>query len=282
MRKVIFITFCLILLFNYGFAQTNWQEITAPPGTSHTRVHFYDDLNGFVIANEKYLYKTTDGATTWTLLDIPIGSSGKIQDLHLFEDNTTMIAVGPNFVEQYGRIFKSTDCGETWEVKYDLPLRYFKGVYFFNESLGWAWADKMYDSYLYKTEDAGETWTEIYTTNKWLRKLFFISENVGWRCSRAGGHIAKTEDGGYTWADQLNVPGINEGMNDIVFLDELVGFAAGDDRSFLKTIDGGENWEFLSSAIDPGILPHASESDWAVKDIHFINENEGWIIGGPC
>ena len=281
MKKIIFKTLILILFANYGFSQTNWQEITGPPGSSLNRVQFYDELNGYVIANETKLYKTIDGAESWTYLNIDMGLGGKVGNFHLFGDNTTLIATGLNYTQEYGRIFKSTDGGDNWEIKLELDLRYFKGVYFLNQTVGWAWSEKYPNSYLYRTDDQGETWTEIYITSKKLMNLFFLDENVGWRCSRAGGHVAKTEDGGYTWVDQLNATGVG-GINDVFFLDEQMGYAAGDDRALLKTMDGGVNWEFLSSANDPGILPPESATDWAVLDIHFIDENVGWIIGGPC
>ncbi len=282
MKRLLLSIVVAILCLNNGFCQTDWEEINAPPGTSHNRVQFTDYQTGYVIANETNLYKTTDGAQTWSLLNVPIGSGGKIQAFHIFGDNTTIIALGPNYTQQYGRIFKSTDAGETWEIVWDLPVRYFKGVHFLNDSVGWAWADKMFDSYLYKTEDAGETWNEIFVTNKWIRSLCFLTKNIGWRCSRAGGHIAKTTDGGITWTDQLNLTGIDEGMNDIIFLDEQLGFAAGDERTLLKTTDGGENWQYLSSEENPGILPDEVATDWAIKDIYFVNDQVGWIVGGPC
>ena len=85
--------------------------------------------------------------------------------------------------------------------------------------------------------------------------LFFASENVGYTTG-VRGTMRKTLDGGKTWRIIHGMEGMGTRaiMRTLYFVNELVGFAAGDgdynpfqnidnDAEFLRTYDGGLTWE---------------------------------------
>ena len=56
----------------------------------------------------------------------------------------------------------------------------------------------------------------------------------------------------------------------IDFVDDNTGWVAGEDRTVLKTSDGGENW--VAQTVPP-------QAGYFLKDISFIDSNEGWVAG---
>ena len=176
---------------------------------------------------------------------------------------------------------KSEDGGNTWEVKlFDVALDFYE-LYFYDENTGFLCTNAR--NY-YSTTDGGETWTfsEEMPPN-WINNFYFINEDTGWICG--GGdylYIAKTTDGGVSWETQLQDT-MPEYMNiiDIEFVNELKGFASAGNRTFLTTTDGGDTWEYIATAEDEGVLV-GLPADYRIMDIEFIDENLGWITGGPC
>jgi photosystem II stability/assembly factor-like uncharacterized protein len=62
--------------------------------------------------------------------------------------------------------------------------------------------------------------------------------------------------------------GVGDDLNDVMFLNPLVGYAVGAQSTILKTTDGGWTWTRLGERRERG-----SNYRW----VHFLNENEGWV-----
>ncbi|XOV67512.1 MAG: YCF48-related protein [Fluviicola sp.] len=71
--------------------------------------------------------------------------------------------------------------------------------------------------------------------------------------------------------NQVTVP-TQEKLNDIQFVDNLVGYIAGDNLTLLKTTDGGINWINLS----PQGLPNQGPTDH-IQEIEFVDANIGYL-----
>jgi photosystem II stability/assembly factor-like uncharacterized protein/alpha-tubulin suppressor-like RCC1 family protein len=71
----------------------------------------------------------------------------------------------------------------------------------------------------------------------------------------------------YIWELQNPLPTSNT-LNDIVFLDTLVGYAVGGGGTIIKTTDGGETW--LNLLRNP---------DFDLVDAEFINKDTGFVVG---
>ncbi|HEX8563061.1 MAG TPA: YCF48-related protein [Flavobacterium sp.] len=80
--------------------------------------------------------------------------------------------------------------------------------------------------------------------------VFFLNENLGWAANGNAAEVYKTTDGGTTWTLQLseaNLGSNNFYFRNVEFLNENIGFVGTLNGVFLKTIDGGNNWEEVTN-----------------------------------
>lgn len=112
------------------------------------------------------------------------------------------------------------------------------------------------------SDDMGATWTQAPSpTRQMLTAVDFVDANNGW----AVGHdslILHTSDAGETWDIQYRDPALEESRDeqaggllerplmDVWFRNANTGFAVGAYGLFLRTDDGGQNWEELPDLVD--------------------------------
>lgn len=127
------------------------------------------------------------------------------------------------------------------------------------------------------SDDNGENWTQAESpTRQMLTAVDFVDGQKGW----AVGHdslILHTSNAGESWEIQYRDPTLDEARDeqaggllerplmDVWFRDANTGFAAGAYGLFLRTDDGGENWEELPDLIDNEFGFHYNAMT-AVKD----------------
>jgi photosystem II stability/assembly factor-like uncharacterized protein len=108
---------------------------------------------------------------------------------------------------------------------------------------------------IYTTGDGGNSWMlrsyfQAPTNTAPFYKLHFINDTVGW-VGAYNEKIFSTRNGGATWLPQrdLDLSGdYGHPIFDIKFLDESTGFAVSNRfNGFLKTTDGGINWNEVNS-----------------------------------
>ncbi len=107
----------------------------------------------------------------------------------------------------------------------------------------WEWANP---------KPGGETYNDA----------FFIDDQTGWIVGQKG-QILKTSDGGLSWIAQES--GTEDPLQDICFLDALVGYTGGGFNVF-KTEDGGAHWQKL-----------ALTTNGSINTLFFISKNKGWL-----
>ena len=192
------------------------------------KILFNDPLNGFLLSQSKVM-KTVDGGFTW--MEIPLNNFVRNdyypiwKDIY-FKDKSTGYIVGyeGGQVEQEGIILKSTDGGISWDRKHinwtseggeENRLHELSDIEFVNEKLGFIVGKRRfadyYNSSLYKTNDAGETWhtvsIDVSIDGDWdqFSQINFVNQNEGWisgyRINTNGNnsYLLKTIDGGKTW-----------------------------------------------------------------------------------
>src|SRR6185436_12602062 len=71
----------------------------------------------------------------------------------------------------------------------------FDDIYFVNDSTGWAVNG---DGQIYRTADAGDSWTLQLTSGYYFRSVEFLNDSVGFTGTLSG-EVLKTEDAGQTW-----------------------------------------------------------------------------------
>lgn len=248
-------------------AMAQWVRQRTEPVYSLEDVYFTDVDTGYAVGVIGTALKTTDGGTTWTVLEPGISASlRKVQ----FVGADTGFAVG-----NAGTFIKTTNGGASWT---SLPLANegsaVDGVYFKTGQEGFViQGDK-----ILRTTDGGEQWETVYTYDGAIlyygfRQLKFVSPHtayaIGGFSSSYGntGEVCKSEDGGLTWR---RVSGAQP-MGDLIasaFPDALTGYLTDLSRTLYKTTDGAETWEVVPTAGLP-----------LFYNLHFVSPDTGYGVG---
>jgi photosystem II stability/assembly factor-like uncharacterized protein len=100
-----------------------------------------------------------------------------------------------------------------------------------------------------------------------LYSIYFVNAETGWAVGDQG-VILHTSNGGVKWFQQYNSNDISKQLRTVYFVDSLNGWAAGENL-FLKTTNGGTNWESINS-----------QSSNSFNCLYFLNKNVGWAGKG--
>lgn len=173
-----------------------------------------------------------------------------------------------------GTILNTTDGGITWNEQTTPPNNTYYCVYFSDAMHGWAGG---FGGRLIHTTDGGSNWINgTAGTNKFRYDLYFINADSGWVVGGDHGsyptfnpnrEIYFTSNGGITWVTQYAQSGETP-LNAVYFIDKNNGFAVGETGAIMKTTNGGNYW-FQSATI----------SSYELRDIVFVNQNTGWMVG---
>ncbi len=197
-------------------------------------------------------------------------------------------AISPSFYmwvceQESSHCFRSLDLGRTW---YDLGRpnlteRLLYDIFFLDDTLGWISAE---GGYIFYTNDGGESWrTQNQGGTKFAQRIFMLNERLGWIASGEA-IILKTTNGGEEWEQIIlpnpPFPADTVDFYGVFFIDSLTGWAVagrypvGDtfingQGYIAKSSDGGTSWRLL-----------LRDTIFDFFDCFFIDENEGWVVGG--
>ncbi|MFL5729858.1 MAG: YCF48-related protein [Cytophagaceae bacterium] len=183
------------------------------------------------------LYKSIDGGISWTADKIPYTLS------YLFYVEKDLYAVSGAL--SYDYIIKSNDFGKTWAELTKTGRSFLTGVYFVNESIGYAVG---WQGTILKTVDGGKNWKEQSSgTQNGLTCVHFVDSLTGY-VSGWNQMVLKTIDGGEHWSIVTSGPDGSPAYHGIYFKNKDIGFAMGD-TDYLssasvisRTEDGGRTW----------------------------------------
>lgn len=267
MKKLFFILLTFIIISFTGILHSqqndNWKWLNpSPQGNTIYDIDFINDDLGFSVGAFGTVIKTVDGGVTWTQMNTNFNTN--IHSLDFVDEMTGYI--GGN-----GQMFKRTqDGGLNWtdiQLPSD-PDFYVVSIQFVNANTGYVLGFFQLENRIWKTTDAGETWTTMPDPEAdYLDKLYFFDENYGFGIGGSlGDEIVKTTNGGVNWQliDHFSYPK----MSAIHFFDQNNGLVAGNDGCVLLTNDAGETWTRTGS---PTSLD--------VTTLLFTDQNTGYGIG---
>jgi photosystem II stability/assembly factor-like uncharacterized protein len=255
-----------------------WSRRTAVPGTRATDamfvpkdVAFTTPTEGVAATSQGRVYRTTDGAVSWTLVR---NDPGVIEDV-VFVTPSVGFAVGSH------RVLRTTDGGVTWEERAT-------GTALFSircADTSVCLATTPSGQSLMRTTDGGATLTPVSPSSKKLLAVAFasglfavaagedgttvLSSNAGATWAPVGvrlsqtftriraissslvlavgpnGTLARSTDGGRTWSE-LGVS-TSEDVIDASFADVFVGYAVDAAGTVLRTDNGGVSWQILNT-----------------------------------
>ena len=171
-------------LFKTTNAGTNWLINFSTSQFTINDVQFVNENYGWFVG-AYYTYKTTNGGTTWTMINQDDYSNNSLSFLN---EQTGYIGSGSG-------LKKTTNGGTNWSYFYG-SFSFFN-IKFVNDQTGWA-------DYIYKTTNSGVTWVNQVTlpfSN--VNSFEFINENTGWAVGNNGA-IMKTTNGGNVSVSQIS------------------------------------------------------------------------------
>lgn len=198
-----------------GATWTHQSSAAFDNASSFTNViHMFNENDGYCqgdpINGEFEIYTTTDGGETWTLLDganIPDPESGEMGWTGVADAVGDIAWFGTNT----GRIFKSTDKGQTWSV-YDSGEANVSTISFSDADNGVAICQVTNQTTgtieswtMIKTDDGGETWSAIPVADQYLSDVSAVPGTAGMYVgTKISATIdlnfsAYTQDYGTTW-----------------------------------------------------------------------------------
>jgi photosystem II stability/assembly factor-like uncharacterized protein len=176
-----------------------------------------------------------------------------------FLDQNTGFAAGYS-----GTIMKTTDGGQSWNIKYYPGAYNIKGICFPDENTGYTIE---YNGTIYKTTDGGETWSFLYALeDNNPASIFFTGADTGFIAYSYGGKILKTVNGGLTWISQCPYP--NAGYTSIWFPSDQIGFVVGATGFIMRTSNGGNTW-----------IQQSSGTGKDLNSVRFISATTGFAVG---
>jgi len=251
-------------------AQVGWvPSKIGPAGKDLNTVYFLDSKRGWVAGDNGFLSRTDDGGRTWVKQTVETRDA--INDIYFRSKEDGFLVAGDT-------IFITRDSGLRWsEARRFLPSE-FQGataelysVRFSSKRKGWVVGsisknDRVVDSILVYTDDAGNTWQRQRAPSRFeLIHLDFLDDKHGWIVG-AEGAILYTFDGGQSWTPQRS--DTKATLFHIDFRNEKNGWAVGERGTILRTMDGGETWVPVESKVRATLL-----------SVQFVNDDEGWIVG---
>ncbi len=216
-------------------------------------VHFWNENDGWCqgdpVDGYYEMYTTTDGGDNWIRVsseDIPAPLSGEMGTVGYYDVVGDTVWWGTQCSTSPGRIFKSTDKGNTWTVA-DTPFTSsgWVDVRMKDADNGLAMDKRLAGSYLAETSDGGETWTIVEPTGPFYGyDISYVpgTDNMWISTGAASGASGASYslDGGHSWIDYSEVAGIQ--LLDCDFIEGTIGWAG----SFSVDDETGGVWKYTA------------------------------------
>lgn len=255
---VIFSIFLLCL----GLHSQTWTPLSVGVATEVFHLSFPSNDTGFASLGNGTMRKTVDGGGTWTNVSLPGVYGGAVE---FISGNIGMIGTDSGIV-------RTTNCGASWNLVYSASGLFWNDITFVNSTNGFAAAVGMsFDTFfVFKTLDAGLTWTPCTPIHDWLAStpyLHFRTTSEGYLYG--SDTIYRTTDAGITWS-RVFASNNNAQITALCAADANTTYACDIDIfSVSKSTNGGVTWS-----------PTGQSMASITYSAHFINANFGFMCGG--
>ncbi len=290
-------------------AGSSWDKINSGTGKDIMSMCFVNSSIGYIGGGSQMLRKTVDGGQTWQNIQLPVqgqwDTAYYVMDINFISQNVGYII---GFWLMESKIWKTTDGGNTWSTQTTGGADYLKKSYFLDENTGFAFGGPTYSEVI-KTTNGGTTWQSVSQESYIAYSMHFINALTGvYGC--ADGRVYRTVDGGNTWNYALCPSSLD--ILSIKFIDANTGYGFGTGSVYIKTTDGGMNWdEFpigagsvsqyfdaevtangnLHAVGNYGAMIRSTNSgstfvsqpyvtQHSICDIEFIDQNTGYAVAG--
>ena len=140
-----------------------------------------------------------------------------------------------------GRLIQTFNGGNTFEfIDIDSKLSFYS-IDFKDESSGILTSDS---GYVFITTDKMQTWEKIKIYDNYLNKVKILNENFVYAFNKEA--VLISNDFGKNW--ELVYHNDSSNIEQVNFINQSIAFITGKDNLFIKTEDGGENWDRIFKA----------------------------------
>lgn len=252
-------------------AGLSWIQVYTSVSAYTCRFAFYNDQQGMA-GCETWMYTskillTNDGGTTWSEVSPPPLPQLVTNSICYYDHNKALTA------GYYGKILRTQDGGIHWEPLHE---RIFSGhIYdaqFLDQNEGFAlhevWEGGVSSSWLQRTLDGGQTWSNIKMTGGYEGACWFVNHDTGFVVAQEMDLVLfKTTNAGADWSEIST--GYDFAPYEMRFWDAGNGLITGE-NIIIKTSDGGITWETVSP--EPG--------SWTeYNDIEYRSASEVFVVG---
>lgn len=235
----------------------SWEIINDKEYNGLTNIEFHNDDFGIISGSLGTLLKTENGGEDWQELNVGLD--------HSFV--TTFILNENEFFTSRRGLYKTDDNGVSFTELSGLSNNgsTISAIHFFDSNNGII----TQGGSILKTTDGGQAWDVKYR-NINANSMQFVSTDVGFiyggftSAGTTTGELYLSVDGGNTW-NQGDVQ-TSEIMS-LYFLNEKLGYFSNFENQFLRSRDGGLNWDIIG------------KSPITFRDIVFLTENVGYGVG---
>jgi len=224
-----------------------WQTMSGPAGTGISGVDFVDADHGWARGWYGGVATTDDGGATWTPVveNDPLYVTASTGLAALSASEGWVVVCRHYGDHDEGAVRHTADGGSTWQENATFPLpssAYSGEIVFADPTHGWV----LMAGTIYKTVDAGDTWTQVAGAPK-VYALGFTDARHGFAYGDSGpysgtfAHAWATSDGGDTWRS-MPLPASQDGYSSMTFVDADHGFVVLGWGTSFATDDGGLTW----------------------------------------
>ncbi|MBS1494793.1 MAG: T9SS type A sorting domain-containing protein [Bacteroidetes bacterium] len=223
---------------------------------SVTGFKFFNQSTGYAIGNYGSIFKTTNTGQDWTELPITPETS------QIYASDFINIETG--YVATNRNVWKTTNSGLNWQQSLHTDYQYgIKSMSFLNNQTGYT---TLYSGQIYKTENSGLNWTLISSPVSTIIQILAVAPDKNFLISGEM-KIYRSLNGGANWTAYSNSV-TQRSLEDVKFFNESTGYIIGDSGVFLKTTNGGSNWQLLPIFTDERL-----------RQMYFLNPMTGWVSG---
>jgi photosystem II stability/assembly factor-like uncharacterized protein len=269
-QRLLLLAWLLIVVATPARTQQGWTATrVGPAGQDLNTVYFLDSKRGWVGGDKGFLSRTDDGGQSW--VQQTVDTTKAINDIYFRDKDAGFLIAG-------NAIFTTRDNGTRWTEGRRFSPSEFDGadvelysVRFTGKKKGWVVGsvskdDRVIDSILLTTENAGETWQRQRAPSRLeLIHLDFDNDKRGWIVG-TGGTILTTTDAGQTWIKQKS--GTTATIYHVDFRSDKRGLAVGERGAVLRTTDGGATWTPIDVTMKSTLL-----------NVQFVDDDTGWAVG---
>ena len=239
-----------------------WINIFQDNNATFHAIDCLSDDTVFVAGTQSTVLRTYDKGQTWQAIN-PIFEIDAV-DIN-FPDELTGYIVGYN-----GKIAKTTNCGNNWELMVTDTSYTLIEALFINADSGWIIGSHLYETkgIVLKTINGGKDWNYYYSEDE-LFNIEMINNFTGLIGIYGDSYgFLKTEDGGDTW--NLSNPEF-QWINTVSFINENIGYCTASQGGLHRTTNGGTTWEFITNDYGIGF--------YSRSQLLFLTEETGYYLG---